>query len=208
MSRAYADLWVSADPEILKRLKALRYSACAVEMGEGEALTQLIRRTAEEYGISAVGKRIFRASKRQEILERLRGRPEKILISVMPLSREALMVALRDERVDTVIAHGEMAEIDRNVLEVYQNPLELSLSTVRSSLKDVRRLRNIVRLCQACVAREKPLIISSGARSVHELRKPRQMAYLLSALSGSHNPEEGSVSETPYAVLRRCVGDV
>ncbi|GBC70008.1 hypothetical protein HRbin01_01715 [archaeon HR01] len=208
MTRDYTDLWVSPDPEILKRLRALGYSACGLELGYGEALPQPFARAAAELGISAVVKRIYRAGSRQEILEKLRGRPGNIILSVMPLSREALMVALRDERVDTVIAHPEMAEVDRNVLEVYQNPLEISLAAVRESLKDFRRLKNIVRLCQTCIAEEKPLVISSGARNIYELRKPRQMAYLLSALAGYDNPWDEAVSTTPYTVVRRCIGFV
>jgi RNase P/RNase MRP subunit p30 len=197
----YVDLWVAGDPEIIKRLHTLGFSACAV-VGGLEGLKEL-RTKGSETGMRIVGKIVHEARSRSDVLNRIRERPRNALVSIAPMTREALMVAVRDERVDTVIVHGDIAEIDRHVIQVLQNPLELTLQTMLKSLKDMKAMRKIAGICRTSIVKELPLIISSGAQNATGLRKPRQLAYLASALAGVKAPHLEAVSEMPYTILVR-----
>lgn len=200
MTVKYVDMWLQGDGGTIIRAGELGYSICAFGGDYGEA--SLLER-ARSAGLRLVRKEVYEAKTREEILNTLRGRPQNIIISIIPRTRDALMVALRDERVDTVIVHPELAEIDPHILHVSENPLELSLRTVLQSLGSVKALRSISNLCKICVDKELPIILSSGARTPHELRKPKQLAYLLAALAGGSNPLIEAVYTHPLNVLRR-----
>ncbi len=201
MREGYVDLWVAGELAIIQRLKTLGYSHCAIT-GDHDGLEEL-RARADEIGVRVVGKNVFEAYSRGDVLNRVKERPRHTLVSIVPMTREALMVAVRDERVDTVIVHGEIAEIDRHVIQVLQNPLELTLNTVLKVMGDVKAMRKIVSVCKTSIVRELPLVISSGASNATGLRKPRQLAYLAAALADTDGPCLETVSETPLSILYR-----
>lgn len=207
MMEEYVDMWVEGGSETILRAADLGFRVCAV-VHNHQRWPYGSLKNAGDAGVRVVRKEIHEARTRAEVLNMLRGRPENLIISVIPLTREALMVALRDERVDTVIAHPEIVEVDRHVIQVFENPVELSLRSVKESLGSVKALRNISSLCRVCLAKDLPLLVSSGARTPIELRKPRQLAYLVSALAGINNPHMAAVSTTPARVLeRRCLAN-
>lgn len=200
MTVRYVDMWLQGDGGTVVRAGELGYGICAYSGDYGEA--GLFER-ARSAGLKLVRKEVYKAETREDILTTLRARPQNIIISIIPRTREALMVALRDERVDTVIAHPELAEIDPHIIHVYENPLELTLRTVIQSLGSAKALRSISTLCRICIDKELPIILSSAARTPHELRKPRQLAYLLAAIAGRSNPIIEAVQTHALNVLGR-----
>ncbi|MEM4281120.1 MAG: hypothetical protein QW470_03130 [Candidatus Caldarchaeum sp.] len=197
MGREYVDLHVTKfDPRTAETLVALGFKhVCTTDFKKNMSVSSF-------HELSVYGKAVVEARSRSELLQRLKAVDRKLLIGVKPLTREALIVAARDRRVGTVMAHGEVAELDRHVLQVFDNSLEITVSELAEAFKDLRKWRNLQKLCKTAARFQIPLIISSGAGGADELMPPKQLACVLSAMKEVQTPDLDAVSTTPLKLVR------
>lgn len=153
--------------------------------------------------IEVVRKRVVEARSRIDVLQAVRKKKPREIYAVAPKTREAFLVAARDERVDTIIIHEDLAELDRHILKVLKNFLELPLDTIFKALDDDSVLTRLVNILQVVAAEELPLIISSGASLPERTRSPRQLAAILAALGIEQVKSLDAVSSIPGQILDR-----
>ncbi|MEM1946914.1 MAG: hypothetical protein QW614_04070 [Candidatus Caldarchaeum sp.] len=194
MGREYVDFHLSKfDSKVAETL---------VSLGFKHACTTDYSNLGQVSGLSVYRKAVLEARSRTEILQRLRALANNVLAAVKPLTREALIVAARDKRVATVVVHGEIAELDRHVVEVLDNHLEITMAEVVEAFSDLRRWRNLQSLCRNAAKFELPMVISSGAMSAEEVMPPTQLAYVVSALKDEPTPDLEAISTVPLKLLR------
>ena len=198
MARQYADIYLRGlDEGCIATLVGYGYRLACVEN-----LSNEFAEKARRLGLTVLRKRVFNPSSRSELLRSLHEINE-VCVSVKPLSREALMTALRDRRVDTVILHGGIAEVDRHILQVWENAVELAVSELVECAGNVKGLRTLIAYCRKAVENEVPVAVSSGAASAAEILPPQQLAYVLAALTDLEAPVLNAVSTTPVTILRK-----
>ncbi|MDJ0269407.1 MAG: RNase P subunit p30 family protein [Aigarchaeota archaeon] len=202
------DFWVKARTleeaeKLLERLSSLGFSACCLETGmEGKEYKE-VAEVGVAYKMEVVRKRVVEARSRIDVLQALRKKKPSEICAVTPRTREAFLVAARDERVDTIIIHEELVELDRHILKVLKNFLELPLDTVFKAIDDSTVLTRLVNVLRVVAAVELPLIISSGASLPERLRSPRQLAAVLNAFGIEQVKSLDAVSNIPEQILGR-----
>ncbi len=198
MAREYADIYLRGlDEGCIAALVGYGYRLACVEN-----LSNEFAEKARSLGLTLFRKQVFTPSSRSELLRCLHGIGD-VCVSVKPLSREALMTALRDSRVDTVILHGGIAEVDRHILQVWENAVELAVSELVECAGNVKGLRALIAYCRKAVEKNIPVAVSSGAASAEEILPPQQLAYVLAALTDLEAPVLDAVSTTPATILRK-----
>jgi len=199
MAREYVDLYLQRlDEEGVAVLAGYGYrQACVENLPNG--FVEIARRL----GLTVRRKKVLNPSSRAELLECLRETSDGVCVSVRPMSREALMTAVRDTRVDTVLIHGGVAEIDRHIIEVWENGIEIAVSELLACVENVKMLRTVMAYCRKAVENNIPLTVSSGAASTDEILPPQQLAYVLAALTDFETPIVQAVSTTPIKILEK-----
>ncbi len=198
MAREYADIYLRGlDEGCIAALVGYGYRLACVEN-----LSNEFAEKARSLGLTVIRKQVFTPSSRSELLRCLHEIDE-VCVSVKPLSREALMTALRDSRVDTVILHGGIAEVDRHILQVWENAVELAVSELVECAGNVKGLRTVIAYCRKAVENDIPVAVSSGAASAEEILPPQQLAYVLAALTDLEAPVLDSVSTAPAKIIRK-----
>ncbi len=198
MAREYADIYLRGlDEGCIAALVGYGYRLACVEN-----LSNEFAEKARSLGLTVIRKQVFTPSSRSELLRCLHEIDE-VCVSVKPLSREALMTALRDRRVDTVMLHGGIAEVDRHILQVWENAVELAVSELVECAGNVKGLRTVIAYCRKAVENDIPVAVSSGAASAEEILPPQQLAYVLAALTDLEAPVLDSVSTAPAKIIRK-----
>ncbi len=198
MAREYADIYLRGlDEGCIAALVGYGYRLACVEN-----LSNEFAEKARSLGLTVIRKQVFTPSSRSELLRCLHEIDE-VCVSVKPLSREALMTALRDRRVDTVMLHGGIAEVDRHILQVWENAVELAVSELVECAGNVKGLRTVIAYCRKAVENDIPVAVSSGASSAEEILPPQQLAYVLAALTDLEAPVLDSVSTAPAKIIRK-----
>ncbi len=200
MVREYVDFYVKKiDRQVAAALAGMGFKhVCVTDHGKNLSGEEVFK----QFGIRVYRKVFFEASSRAELLKRLRKLGRGSVVSIKPLTREALMVAARDGRVATVFVHGEMSEIDRHVIQVFRNCFEISMSEVVESFREDRKLRNLFKIFQSVARYNIPTVISSGASDADKVLPPHQLAYVLAALKNWRIPDLDAVSTIPVKILR------
>ncbi|MDY6777861.1 MAG: RNase P subunit p30 family protein [Candidatus Nanohaloarchaea archaeon] len=120
--------------------------------------------------------------------------------------------ACEDTRVD-ILAHPEFKRKDSGIDHVItkkaaENRVCIEI-TFRSLLKTYGKLRSQImshmqRNVRLCKKYEAPLILNSGARSIHEMRQPRDMLGLAQSLGIDLGDSFALVEKHPAAILERA----
>lgn len=112
------------------------------------------------------------------------------------------MTACKDERVATVMVHGEIAEFDRHVHAVFSNAVEVSVAELAACFEDEKRWRTLIDFVGKAASAGRRIVMSSGASDVEEIIPPQQLALVAAALTSRKNSCQESVSSTPLSILR------
>jgi len=200
MVREYIDLYAKKLDErmILSYVSYGFKHVCVADDLDAETLGK-----ARSLGLMIYRKKILLAKSRSELLSQLRGLRENAIVSVVALTRDALMVAARDGRVSTILFHGEMAEVDRHVLQVVKNSFEVSVEEVIKCSEVQRCWRNLLLFMQIAQKYDLHVAFSSGASTPEEVLPPTQIAYVAAALKGLKAAELEVVSNKAAKVLMR-----
>jgi RNase P/RNase MRP subunit p30 len=198
VAREYADIYLKGlDGDCIAALVGYSYRLACVEN-----LSNDFAEKARSLGLTVRRKQVLSPSSRSELLRCLHEIDEEC-VSVKPLSREALMTALRDRRVDTVMLHAGIAEVDRHILQVWENAVELAVSELVECAGNVKGLRTVIAYCRKAIDNDIPVAVSSGAASAEEILPPQQLAYVLAALTDVEAPVLDAVSTAPVTILKK-----
>jgi len=193
---------IETAPEIFERLAGLGYWGCAVETELPNRDFDSLASTARVHGIQVVRKSVVETYSREDGLRRLRRKGLGELVSLLPRSREAMLLAARDERVATVVLDGKTAELDRHIIQVLRNPLEFGLRELATSVRD-GSLEPILRAMRVISKKSLPMVFSSHASAAAGLRSARQLAYTLQAFGLEQSHSLDAVSEVPAGLVER-----
>ncbi|MCS7110608.1 MAG: hypothetical protein NZ956_03970 [Candidatus Caldarchaeum sp.] len=195
MAKIYVDFYVrKIDEEMVSRLSMFGYSFACVEGLRG--------RMDPSSGVRFYEKLVVEASSRGDVLEAVGGSGGVALVSVVPVTREALMTACRDERVATVMVHGGIAEFDRHVAEVFRNPVEVSVHELVNCFQNEKTWRNVTSFIRKAHLYGRQIVMSSGASSAEEVLPPHQLAHVAAALTDGKTGYYETVSAHPVQILR------
>ncbi|MEM0381952.1 MAG: RNase P subunit p30 family protein [Nitrososphaerota archaeon] len=204
MPRRFVDAWLRPRSRdvlegMLRSCHELGFWGVAVEGGDD--LWVEARRVAGAYGLEVFRRVTVEASSRGELYEKLRAvRWSYDLVSVATHDRDVLLAAVRDMRVDTVIASSPRTPpIDRHVVEVTGNSLELALLHILEG--GFEAFRTVTRVVWTAYKKRLNLVVSTGARDEYELRPPRQMASVPWSLGASPSYALDAVSSYPARIL-------
>ena len=182
-------------------MRNLGYNAACVETElTGEEWQKLTQKTLET-NLTLVRKKIVIAKRRNDVLEACRNKPFKTILTIWPLSREALMTACRDERVDTVYVDVKNVEIDRHVIQVLNNFLEITLTDFIFYMENKELFKRLITTLQIIKKKRLRCIISSGASNPLMLRSPRQMASIPEMIETSTENALDMISKNPFTIL-------
>ncbi|MEN3047488.1 MAG: RNase P subunit p30 family protein [Candidatus Caldarchaeales archaeon] len=133
-------------------------------------------------------------------VELRRARWRHHVVAVRAFSREVLMAALRDSRVDLVVAPVEqMIPIDGHVAEVARNAVELRLAEF---LRDPRSFASWLFRSSRWIERGRVrVVVTSGASDWLGMRRPVQLASLLTGTGFRPELALDSVSRLPEAIV-------
>ena len=204
--RRFADFWVRVESveestAILDRLASLGFSAACIETSLSGAEWENLVEKAKEHQLKVVRKRIVDARRRLDVLEACRRKPPRTILTIRPLSREALMTACRDERVDTVIVDIRNVELDKHVIQVMRNFIEITLRDFVLYLGDRELFKRMITTLQVIRRKNLRCIISSGAKNPIHLRSPRQLASLPELVEIQPEQSLDMVSKNPFTIL-------
>ncbi|MCS7095052.1 MAG: RNase P subunit p30 family protein [Thaumarchaeota archaeon] len=209
--RRYYDLGLapgtrSDATQMLRTARELGFHGVTVEV-EDSALDEL-RASAE--GIELYSRTTLTPKSPNDLYRELRRvRWRHHVIAVRVFSRELLMAALRDSRVDLVVAPvNQMITIDHHVAEVSRNAIELQFS---SFLKNPEAFAAwLLRSSRWIERRRVTVVVTSGASRELEMRRPIQLASLLAGMGFRVDLALDSVSNVPSAIAvenaRRLLG--
>lgn len=200
MPKEYVDFFIKKfNRETAIKLAAYGFKhACVVDM---------VNNFGYFLGLRVYRKILVEASTRWDVLEALRNSRKKVVTSIKPLTREALMTSCRDERVATVLLHGEIAEFDRHVAEVIQNPVEVSISELVECVNDEKKWKALTSFIRKAYMAGVKIVLSSGASQVDEILPPNQLAYVAAALTQRKNHFYDAVSLFPLEILKEKLGE-
>ena len=174
---------------------------------------QNLKKVFVRQGIDVLSRLNLKPRGSVELLEALRTyRKSFEIISVVCLGKQAARQAAKDHRVDTLMfpfravrlldeAQAELARFSGVALE-FSLSMFLGLGEVLSAyLAEARR--NV----KKALRRGIPLVFSSGASDVYELRAPRDLAATAETLLGlSESSGIFTVSQAPMAIVERNRG--
>ena len=184
----------------MDRLSSLKFQYACVDSSYD---WKEIRDKAKERSVEVVPKRVVYASNRMDVLQAGRRKKREEILSIAPSTREALIVSARDERVDTVIVTPQLPEIDRHILQVLRNFLEIPLEYFIGILDSDEFLKKMVLLFRIAERKELRLIISSGSSTELGLRSPRQLASIPEAFGFPTEKALDMVSNNPFFILEK-----
>ncbi|MEM2123239.1 MAG: RNase P subunit p30 family protein [Candidatus Bathyarchaeia archaeon] len=168
-----------------------------------------IKKTLKEYGLDVVSRVNFEPKNRSQLLNFLRrNRLKYEVIGIKPLTNELATLSARDRRVDLIyydlnnrkIAFREStAHVCAGALEIQVRPL-LALSTREGIHKILIRL---IREARVAVEHDIPIVITSSARNMTEIRAARDMAALAKCLGLGEGCSLDAVSKNPIEIITR-----
>ncbi len=204
MARKFVDAWLRPESrgsleDMLKSCHELGYWGVALEVDDNS--WSEARRLANAYGLEIYRRITIEAGSREELYRRLRAvRWRYDLVAVKTSDRDVLMAAVRDMRVDTVVVGNTSSPpIDRHIVEVAGNSLELALLDLLEG--GYEAFRAAARVVRVAYKKGLKLVISSGARDVYGLRSPRQLASIAWSLGAAPDYALNTVSTRPSEIL-------
>ncbi|MCS7117833.1 MAG: RNase P subunit p30 family protein [Thaumarchaeota archaeon] len=196
--RRYYDLGLAprSHPEANALLAIARESGFHGVAVEGPDATQ-VERDASPAGFEVFSRITLRPASTNELYRELRRmRWRYHVVAVEAHSRELFMAALRDSRVDLVVAPvNEMIVVDRHVSEVARNAVELRFSDFLTAPE--RFLTWLIRSGRWIERERVPVVVTSGAVGELGVRRPLQLASVLAGTGFGVGLALKSVSETP-----------
>ena len=203
--RTFVDFWirppdVAVAKEMCKRASELGYSALVIEAPK--PILDELKGSVKEHGLELYSKAVISAKTRSDVLKMVtKLRHSYDVITVHCLTRDAALVALRDGRVDTVVfrPNGFMA-IDKHMLSVTRNSIELTLVDAISDKVALQKMRGIVQLIDA---KGLSLVFSSGASNPIEQRGPFEASCVINAFGLNFERSLDALSTVPLNILLR-----
>ena len=191
----------------LEEVKRLGYKGLAFASQASPNEVGKIAEVCRKVGLDYVNRLDIVSSSASHIKALLRRyRLEVELIVVHPLSVEAARLAARDSRVD-LLNFQERPELfeatEAKMMAAHNRMLEINLRNMMlridepDYLKIVRVYRRMISLSQAFKVK---LVISSGASSPLELRRPRDLASILHLL-GFEGDIYDPLSKNPFMII-------
>jgi RNase P/RNase MRP subunit p30 len=221
MKRRFADLRLRLNPKdlttaqrVIAKAAQLGYDLVAVPFAPNtqEAEIAALRRICNGFKIDFASRVDLAPRTRNQLMQLLRKLRRKFeVVAVVCENKETARQAAKDRRVDLLSfqsldykdrffdwAEAELASGGFAALEVEVKPLLLLEGSAR-----VRLLATLRR--EVAIAREfhVPLVVSSGAETEWLLRKPREVAALVSLLGLDEPSALDAVSANPCGVVSR-----
>ena len=214
LSRLYADLGIMISEahfseELIHKLTLLleefKYKLAALTITSLENLENM-KRLIEKYSdsIEYVLRLNIRVKERRQLLKLLRRRRLVTLVSVECSNREILRTAVRDRRVDLVYIPINK-RIDFGIREAKaatgHDTLSLEFRFWDLTKMRIDRIRRIYRWVLAAKKYKVPIILTSGAKSLNEIRAPRDMAPLLTLFDLTLEEALTCISKNPLRIV-------
>jgi RNase P/RNase MRP subunit p30 len=204
MPRRYVDAWIrpaspSLATQMLERAAELGYSALAIEAAD--PVWESAKNEARNLGIEAFRRVTMSPRSVEEMYRRLsEERWRYDYVAVATDSRDILMAAVRDMRVDSVVVSlPGLPRIDRHVVSVTNNAYEVSLAhIIEHEFRAYKKALHAVRVASKKVIK---LVASSGASDVLSLRRPLQLASILWASGSAPSAALDAISSTAMTIL-------
>jgi RNase P/RNase MRP subunit p30 len=168
-----------------------------------------IRESMREHGLDVAFRVNFEPRSRQELLKFLRrNRMRFEVIGVKPLTNELATVSARDHRVDLIyydlskrntVFRESVAHVCVGALEIQVRPL-VALSA-RGGIHEI--FARLMREVRIAVEHDIPIVVTSSARELSEIRAARDMAALAECLGLSGGGSLDAVSRNPMEIISR-----
>ena len=159
----------------------------------------------EVQGLETVSRIDLKPKNRKELLRSLRQvRGAFDLVAVECSNSNISSVAFRDRRIDLVFFPLASLESRLSWLMPRRSKrvVELSVSDLLvDNLPPAASLNRALNLIEESARRHMPVLISSGARDVMEMRTPRDMAAILSTLQPENAKTIDSVTHIPLSLV-------
>ncbi len=171
-------------------------------------LARWYRREVEDHGLEYVVRvdlEVRSLSEAKRLLRRYRRGAD--IIVARPRSLSAARFAARDGRVD-MVCFDELSPrfdaVQARMMGERGKAVELAFRDLLASSDRVAAIRSVGRTLALALECGVAVVLSSGARSVYEVRAPRDMAAAISALFGvGRDVALKMVSDNPLSVVRR-----
>ncbi len=204
MPRRYVDAWIrpaspSLASQIAEKVGELGYSAFALEAAD--PVWESAKKAARDLGIEAFRRVTISPRSVEEMYRRLsEERWRYDYIAVATDSRDILMAAVRDMRVDSVaVSLPGLPRIDRHVVSVTNNAYEVSLAhIIEHGFRAYKKALHAVRVASK---KEIKLVATSGAGDILGLKTPLQLASVLWASGSAPSTALDALSSTAMTIL-------
>ncbi len=205
----------STPEQIAKMASYLGYEAIGLADFnlENIDLIDKVKRLFRNYGIDLISRINIDVDSPKELKSILRKIRRKVeIISVFCRNIDVARLAARDRRVDLLIFSVESWKqnfFDSSEAKLALNgesALEVSLMKIikaRSSSYRIKAMRILSENIRIAKKYGVPVVISSGASSILEMRAPRELAALATVFSLSELEARKSLSEVPMMIVNR-----
>lgn len=170
--------------------------------------------TVQEAGLRFFSRLTIKAEKIPQIKQLLaKNRQRALIIAVETNKPNVCKWAAHDHRVDFITidpTHREVFDEGlANLLKNHQKPAEL-IYTPLFRVNGARRsklLRNYYRILNLILRKRIKLVLSSGATSVFDLRRKREVVAIAIQLGLPKDKAQVAVSETPSSIIQKRLED-
>jgi len=143
----------------------------------------------------------------KRFLKLIRGKVD--VLSIEPKTIQSLRLAGRDRRVDTIIVNDyNFKWLDRSQARLMRNSgtsIEVQISRFIHDLTINRCVYVLNRILRFIETYRVPLVISLGAKSMYEIKSPKQIIYTLRFLGLSKVSALNSLTLTPKLIIDRSL---
>lgn len=200
--------------EVFRFLNLFGYEIVAVSLPE-KFFNRFedFRRFGKEFGIDVASRVNLTPASTRDLLQKLRSLRGKFeLIGVVCESKSILRVAVRDRRVDLVLLSPTklnlFGEVEARFALNSNAALEICFSSFlgvsgRVTVKVFSMLYRIVGLAKKFGL---PLVVSSGAKNVYEVKTPRDLAAFIQIFGLTKDEALATVSTNPKMIVERNRG--
>lgn len=207
MSRKFVDFSIrpkniSEAKKMIERAISLNYKFVGIVLNKeiNEENFLKIKEFSLKNKIDVFKKAEIEAHNKKEILNFLRKNRRKFeIISIICKTKEAMLLAARDGRVDTfILSLKDNLMIDKGIASISKNILEIQAKEIIISKKDLfRTTKNLMKMLEATKSYNIPLIFSSGAENIYEQRSAIVLKSFLNSFGYSEEEAIKCVSDIP-----------
>ena len=212
--RRYADLHIHHslfDKDLPERIELIKksgvdYVGVALQRAESTSLTRECYQALKQSGLDPISRVDLHPKNKNELLSLLRRFRQRFeIIAVKCLNNDVALTAARDRRVDIIFFNLDNPRIRFNtaIAHLCNCSLEVNMKNIvqRPSYHGV--LGRVGGEVQTALEHKIPLIISSGASEIFEIKPPQQMASLGQIFGASKEGSLKMVSDNPITVIER-----